>query len=214
MEKRMIKKILIANRGEIACRIIRACKEMSIKSVSVYSDVDINSPHVNMADEAVCIGPASSAESYLKISNIIAAAEITNSDAIHPGYGFLAENAGFSKICKENKIKFITYLTDTDTKQNHWDSYFEAKDFGWNGVIKNLDLQEFIDSDFDALISYYKNDNLELNYATACSKAFFKIGLSNYDQNLNDFIIDINPNFVDIFGKELKKYLKGLNKIG
>ena len=114
----------------------------------------------------------------------------------------------------ENKIKFITFLTDTDTKQNHWDSYFEAKDFGWNGVIKNLDLQEFIDSEFDALISYYKNDNLELNYATACSKAFFKIGLSNYDQNLNDFIIDINPNFVDIFGKELKKYLKGLNKIG
>ena len=74
-------------------------------------------------------------------------------------------------------------------------------------------MQEFIDSEFDALISYYKNDNLELNYATACSKAFFKIGLSNYDQNLNDFIIDINPNFVDIFGKELKKYLKGLNKI-
>ena len=114
----------------------------------------------------------------------------------------------------ENKIKFITYLTDIDTKQNHWDSYFEAKDFGWNGVIKNLDLQEFIDSEFDALISFYKNDNLELNYATACSKAIFKIGLSNYDQNLNDFIIDINPNFVDIFGKELKKYLKGLNKIG
>ena len=113
----------------------------------------------------------------------------------------------------ENKIKFITYLSDVDSKLNHWDSYFESKDFGWNGVVKNLDLQEFIDSDFDALISYYKNDNLELNYATACSKSFFKIGLSNFDQNLNDFIIDINPNFVDIFGKELKKYLKGLNKI-
>ena len=80
-------------------------------------------------------------------------------------------------------------------------------------MIKNLDLQEFIETDFDALISYYKKDNLELNYATACSKANFKIGLSNYDQNLNDFIIDINPNFIDIFGKELEKYLTGLKKI-
>ena len=113
----------------------------------------------------------------------------------------------------ENKIKFIAFLSDMDTKLNHWDSYFESKDFGWNGVIRNLDLQEFIDTDFDALISYYKKDNLELNYATACSKAKFKIGLSNYDQNLNDFIIDINPNFIDIFGKELKKYLTGLKKI-
>ena len=113
----------------------------------------------------------------------------------------------------ENKIKFIAFLSDMDTKLNHWDSYFESKDFGWNGVIRNLDLQEFVDTDFDALISYYKKDNLELNYATACSKAKFKIGLSNYDQNLNDFIIDINPNFIDIFGKELKKYLTGLKKI-
>jgi len=113
----------------------------------------------------------------------------------------------------ENKIKFIAYLSERDTKLNHWDSYFESKDFGWNGVIKNLDLQEFIETDFDALISYYKKDNLELNYATACSKANFKIGLSNYDQNLNDFIIDINPNFIDIFGKELEKYLTGLKKI-
>ena len=78
----------------------------------------------------------------------------------------------------ENKIKFITYLSDVDTKLNHWDSYFESKDFGWNGVIRNLDLQEFVDTDFDALISYYKKDNLELNYATACSKAKFKIWLS------------------------------------
>tara|TARA_B100000900_G_scaffold51350_1_gene37816 strand:- start:6162 stop:6683 length:522 start_codon:yes stop_codon:yes gene_type:complete len=113
----------------------------------------------------------------------------------------------------ENKIKFIAYLSERDTKLNHWDSYFESKDFGWNGAIKNLDLQEFIETDFDALISYYKKDNLELNYATACSKANFKIGLSNYDQNLNDFIIDIKPNFIDIFGKELDKYLTGLKKI-
>ena len=103
----MFKKILIANRGEIALRIIRTCKEMEIKTVAVYSKADASSLHVRFADEAVCIGPASSAESYLKISNIIAAAEITNADAVHPGYGFLAENSNFSKICAENNIKFI-----------------------------------------------------------------------------------------------------------
>ncbi len=103
----MFKKILIANRGEIALRIIRTCREMGIKSVAVYSTVDAESLHVKFADEAVCIGPAPSSESYLKMSNIIAAAEITNVDAIHPGYGFLAENAHFSKICEEHGIKFI-----------------------------------------------------------------------------------------------------------
>ena len=103
----MFKKILIANRGEIALRIIRTCKEMGIKTVAVYSKADVDSLHVRFADEAVCIGPAASSESYLKIPNIIAAAEITNSDAIHPGYGFLSENSNFSKICNENGIKFI-----------------------------------------------------------------------------------------------------------
>jgi acetyl-CoA carboxylase biotin carboxylase subunit len=103
----MFSKILIANRGEIAMRIIRTCKEMGIKTVAVYSKADVDSLHVRFADEAVCIGPAPSAESYLKISNIIAAAEITNADAIHPGYGFLSENAKFSKICSEHEIKFI-----------------------------------------------------------------------------------------------------------
>ena len=103
----MFKKILIANRGEIALRIIRTCKEMGIKTVAVYSKADESSLHVRFADEAVCVGPAASSESYLKITNIIAAAEITNADAIHPGYGFLAENATFSKICSENNIKFI-----------------------------------------------------------------------------------------------------------
>ena len=103
----MFKKILIANRGEIALRIIRTCREMGIKSVAVYSTADAESLHVRFADEAVCIGPPPSSESYLKISNIIAAAEITNADAIHPGYGFLAENARFSKICDEHGIKFI-----------------------------------------------------------------------------------------------------------
>ena len=103
----MFKKILIANRGEIAMRIIRTCKEMGIKSVAVYSTADAESLHVKFADEAVCIGPPSSAESYLKMANIIAAAEITNADAIHPGYGFLSENAKFSKMCAEHDIKFI-----------------------------------------------------------------------------------------------------------
>ncbi len=103
----MFKKILIANRGEIALRIIRTCKEMGIKTVAVYSKADEESLHVRFADEAVCIGPAPSNESYLKIPNIIAAAEITNADAIHPGYGFLSENSKFSKICAEHDIKFI-----------------------------------------------------------------------------------------------------------
>lgn len=103
----MFKKILIANRGEIALRVIRTCKEMGIKTVAVYSKADEESLHVKFADEAVCIGPAPSSESYLKMSNIIAAAEITNADAIHPGYGFLSENAKFSKICEEHDIKFI-----------------------------------------------------------------------------------------------------------
>jgi acetyl-CoA carboxylase biotin carboxylase subunit len=103
----MFKKILIANRGEIALRVIRTCKEMGIKTVAVYSTADKDSLHVKFADEAVCVGPPSSSESYLKIPNIIAAAEITNADAIHPGYGFLSENAKFSRICDEHEIKFI-----------------------------------------------------------------------------------------------------------
>ncbi|MCF8322245.1 MAG: acetyl-CoA carboxylase biotin carboxylase subunit [Flavobacterium sp.] len=103
----MFKKILIANRGEIALRIIRTCKEMGIKTVAVYSTADAESLHVKFADEAVCVGPPPSNLSYLKMSNIIAAAEITNADAIHPGYGFLSENSKFSKICQEHGIKFI-----------------------------------------------------------------------------------------------------------
>ena len=103
----MFKKILIANRGEIALRIIRACHELGIRSVAVYSTADKYSLHVKFADEAVCIGPPKSSESYLNIPRIIAAGEITNADAIHPGYGFLAENPEFSKICKENGFAFI-----------------------------------------------------------------------------------------------------------
>ena len=103
----MFQKILIANRGEIALRIIRTCKEMGIKTVAVYSTADRESLHVRFADEAVCIGPPSSKESYLNISKIMAAVEITNADAVHPGYGFLAENAEFAEICDSYGIKFI-----------------------------------------------------------------------------------------------------------
>jgi len=103
----MFKKILIANRGEIALRIIRTCKEMGIKTVAVYSTADKDSLHVRFADEAVCIGPPAGNQSYLEIPKIIAAAEITDADAIHPGYGFLSENAKFSEICEKHDIKFI-----------------------------------------------------------------------------------------------------------
>ena len=103
----MFNKILIANRGEIALRILRACHEMGIKTVAVYSTADKYSLHVKFAGEAVCIGPGPSQESYLNIPRILAAGEITNADAIHPGYGFLAENADFSQICKDNGFTFI-----------------------------------------------------------------------------------------------------------
>src|ERR1700689_3171745 len=101
------KKILIANRGEIAVRVISACKELEIQTVAVYSEADRYSSHVRFADEAICIGPAKSARSYLDIPSIISAAEITNVDAIHPGYGFLSENAGFAEVCRVSSIKFI-----------------------------------------------------------------------------------------------------------
>ena len=103
----LIKKILVANRGEIAVRIIRACKELGIETVAVYSEADRDSLHVELADEAYCIGPAPSTESYLNIPNILSVATSTGVDAIHPGYGFLAENADFAEICKEVNIKFI-----------------------------------------------------------------------------------------------------------
>jgi len=103
----MFKKVLIANRGEIALRVIRTCKEMGIKTVAVYSTADATSLHVRFADEAVCIGPPASKESYLNMPRILAAAEVTNADAIHPGYGFLSENSKFSALCRDHGIKFI-----------------------------------------------------------------------------------------------------------
>src|SRR5690606_33691934 len=109
MSKRpaLFKKVLIANRGEIALRVIRACKEMGISTVAVYSTADENSLHVKMADEAVCIGPPPSKLSYLNIGNILSAADITGADAIHPGYGFLSENAEFARLCRECGVQFI-----------------------------------------------------------------------------------------------------------
>jgi acetyl-CoA carboxylase biotin carboxylase subunit len=112
----MFKKILIANRGEIALRVIRTCREMGVKTVAIYSTADAESLHVRFADEAVCIGPPPSSQSYLKMSAILAAAEITNADAIHPGYGFLSENAKFSKLCEEHGIKFIGATSEMISK--------------------------------------------------------------------------------------------------
>ena len=103
----MFKRVLVANRGEIALRIIRACRELDIESIAVYSEADVDSMHVQLADQAVCIGPASSKESYLKMDRIIAAAEITGAEAIHPGYGFLSENARFAEICESAGLTFI-----------------------------------------------------------------------------------------------------------
>src|ERR1700735_212042 len=104
---KMFRKILIANRGEIALRVICACKELGIPTVAVYSEPDRHSLHVHFADEAVCIGPARSSESYLNIPQVISAAEITDVDAIHPGYGFLSENANFAEVCEASQIIFI-----------------------------------------------------------------------------------------------------------
>lgn len=117
-----MKRILIANRGEIAVRIIRACREMNIKTVAVYSDIDKDSMHTRLADQAICIGPAVSNKSYLNFKNIIEAASITGADSIHPGFGFLSENSKFAKICEESNIKFIgpsyTVIENMGNKSN------------------------------------------------------------------------------------------------
>ncbi len=143
----MFKKILIANRGEIALRILRACRELGISSVAVYSQADADSLHVRFADEAVCIGPPPGKESYLNIPRIIGAAEVTNADAIHPGYGFLAENAQFAEICIDTGIKFIGPSPETINKMG--DKALARKTMleagvpvlpGSDGVVENADL--------------------------------------------------------------------------
>ena len=109
----MFRKVLIANRGEIALRVIRACRELGVRTVAVFSEADSDALHVRFADEEVCIGPPQSSGSYLHIPHIIAAAEITNAEAIHPGYGFLAENAGFADVCEEHGITFLLSTHET-----------------------------------------------------------------------------------------------------
>jgi acetyl-CoA carboxylase, biotin carboxylase subunit len=150
----MFKKILIANRGEIALRIIRTCKEMGIKTVAVYSTADAESLHVRFADEAVCIGPPAARDSYLKIPRLLAAAEITNAEAIHPGYGFLAENAEFSRICGEHNIKFIgpepdmiAAMGDKATARENMIRYGVPIIPGSDGIIKNVKDGEAIASE-------------------------------------------------------------------
>ncbi|TJY36084.1 DUF6913 domain-containing protein [Pontimicrobium aquaticum] len=113
----------------------------------------------------------------------------------------------------ENKVKFIAFITDEKLTPNNWDAFFNPKNFGWNGKIDNVELEEFVNTEFDALISYYKEDSLELNLVTALSKANFKIGISGKDKRLHDFIIDVTTNQIDLFKMELIKYLKVLNKI-
>jgi len=136
---------------------------------------------------------------------IINLEEFNDYDSLRNVFTYLGVN--------ENKIKFVAYVTEKDETLTSWDSYFTPLDFGWNGNISNYDINEFIETDFDALISYYDEDIYELNLITAKSKANFKIGISNNDQRLHDFIIDIKSSFIDIFKVELEKYLKGLKKI-
>ena len=188
----MFKKILIANRGEIAMRIIWTCKEMGIKTVAVYSKADEESLHVRFADEAVCIGPAPSSQSYLKIPNIIAAAEITNADAIHPGYGFLSENSKFSRICAEHDIKFIGATGDQiDRMGDKASAKATMKEAGVptipgsEGILKDLDhaKKEAAKMGYPVMIkataggggkgmrAIFKEEELEKNFESAVKEA-------------------------------------------
>lgn len=211
----MFKKILIANRGEIALRIIRTCKELGIKTVAVYSEVDRDSLHVVLADEAVCIGPAKSSDSYLKIPSIISAAMITGADAIHPGYGFLAENADFSEICADSNIKFIGPSPDSIRKMG--DKSF-AKDTmkkvgvpvvpGSDGILKTIDEAKKIASEVGYPVMLkasaggggkgmrivWEEKDLEKLFQTAANEAQAAFGVP--DLYLEKFIE--NPRHVEI----------------
>ncbi|WEV80307.1 acetyl-CoA carboxylase biotin carboxylase subunit [Bacillus velezensis] len=142
----MIKKLLIANRGEIAVRIIRACKELGIETVAVYSEADKDALHVQMADEAFCIGPKTSKESYLNVTNIVSVAKLTGTDAIHPGYGFLAENADFAELCEELNVTFVGPTADAISKMGTKDIARDTMQLagvpivpGSKGIIKNTE---------------------------------------------------------------------------
>ena len=211
----MFNKILIANRGEIALRIIRTCKELGIKTVAVYSEADENCLHVTFADEAVCIGPSVSMESYLKIPSIISAAQITGADAIHPGYGFLAENANFSEICSESNIKFIgpspeminamgdkSYAKDTMKKNG------VPVIPGSDGVVDNVEEGKKIAAEigFPVIIKasaggggkgmriVWKDDEFEKAFQTASTEAEASFG--NADVYIEKFIE--NPRHIEI----------------
>jgi acetyl-CoA carboxylase biotin carboxylase subunit len=209
------KKILIANRGEIALRIIRSCKEMGIKTVAVYSEADRNSLHVTFADEAVCIGPNYSKDSYLKISNILSAANITGADAIHPGYGFLAENARFADICQESGIKFIgpsaemiRLMGDKAVAKDTMKKSGVPVVPGSDGIVDSLDegRQLAIDMGFPVIIKAVAggggkgmrvvNEESEFENAFQMAKAEAEASFSNGDVYIEKFIE--NPRHVEI----------------
>lgn len=211
----MFKKILIANRGEIALRILRACQELDVKTVAVYSEADADSLHVRFADEVVCIGPPPSSESYLNMVRIIAAAEVTGADAIHPGYGFLAENPEFAEICQSCNIEFIGATADMIRKMGN---KAEAKETmkaagvpvvpGSEGVIKDLshakDLARKIE--YPVMLKavaggggrgmriVHREENLEMNYMMATAEAEGAFG--NAELYMEKFIA--NPRHIEI----------------
>jgi acetyl-CoA carboxylase biotin carboxylase subunit len=211
----LFNKILIANRGEIALRIIRTCKELGIKTVAVYSEADRDCLHVTFADEAVCIGPALSKESYLNISRIISAAQVTGAEAIHPGYGFLAENADFSEICQEVNIKFIgpspemiKAMGDKAYAKDTMKSVGVPVVPGSDGIVKSLEEARLIASEigYPVIIKataggggkgmriVYEESSLEKAYQTARTEAGSAFG--NADVYVEKFIE--NPRHVEI----------------
>lgn len=211
----MFKKILIANRGEIALRIIRTCKDLGIPTVAVYSEADKDSLHVVFADEAVCIGPAASKESYLKIPSIISAAQVTGADAIHPGYGFLAENSEFSEICAESNIKFIGPSPDMIDKMG--DKAYAKTTMkncgvpvvpGSNGAVKDIEEAKQIAKEIGyplmlkasaggggkGMRIVWKEDEITKAYQTASNEAL--AAFNNGELYLEKFIE--NPHHVEI----------------
>ena len=211
----MYKKILIANRGEIALRIIRACHELGIKSVAVYSTADESSLHTKFADEAVCIGPPQSSESYLSIPNIISAGEITNSDAIHPGYGFLAENADFSKICSENNFAFIGPKPEIINAMGDKSEAKKTMKFagvpvipGNEGILSSPSEAKFVAKDIGYPVMLkasaggggrgmrlvYKDSEIENAFTTASSEA--RNAFNNGDMYIEKFVE--NPRHIEI----------------